>query len=245
MKPRTVGRFEALTPDLRTQVGQDDGCALLRSTAFRLTDGGWAVVSPIAAASDESLAALAAEGPVRFLLAPNHYHHLGIPRWKDAFPEVVVVAAEGARPRVAAEAGVTVDGFDRLQPHLGEGTAVWSPDGTKTGEAWVRTPTPSGPAWIVGDAWFHLDRLPNTLNGWIGWLSGMGTGLQLGPTFRYACLSDPAGYHAWLRQRLAEDPPRVLVPSHGEVLTDADLAARLGALARARLPAPRPARSRP
>ena len=65
-----------------------------RSTLVRLTDGSIWFHSPIA--FDEILAAeITALGPVRFLVAPNVYHHLFLDEWQRHFPEAELVAAPG------------------------------------------------------------------------------------------------------------------------------------------------------
>jgi len=72
----------------------------LRSVAVELHDGGLAVVSPIRTLETDAVAQLAELGPVRFLVAPNHYHHLGLAAWRERFPDARVVCAPAAHPRL-------------------------------------------------------------------------------------------------------------------------------------------------
>jgi hypothetical protein len=80
-----------------------------RCTVVRLPDGGLWVHSPVRleAGVREAVAAL---GPVRFLVAPNLMHHLSMGDWAAAFPEARVVAPAGLRRkrpelRIDAELG--------------------------------------------------------------------------------------------------------------------------------------------
>ena len=65
-----------------------------RATAVRLNDGSIWFHSPVE--FDESLAAEISElGEVRFLIAPNIYHHLFLGEWQRHFPEAELLAAPG------------------------------------------------------------------------------------------------------------------------------------------------------
>ncbi len=70
-----------------------------RMTVVRLSDGGLWLHSPIAL-DDDLRAEVEALGEVRYVVAPNKYHHLSVGDWKGAFPEAVLCAAPGlARKR--------------------------------------------------------------------------------------------------------------------------------------------------
>ena len=72
-----------------------------RMTVLRLPDGGLWVHSPVAF-TPERRDAVAALGPVRFLVAPNLFHHLHLPDWSAAFPDARVVAPAGLRVKKPA-----------------------------------------------------------------------------------------------------------------------------------------------
>jgi hypothetical protein len=72
-----------------------------RMTVLRLPDGGLWVHSPVAF-SPERRDAVAALGPVRFLVAPNLYHHLHLPAWAAAFPEARVSGPRGLQAKQPA-----------------------------------------------------------------------------------------------------------------------------------------------
>ncbi len=65
-----------------------------RMTVIRLADGALWVHSPIRP-TPPLREAVEALGPVRFLVAPNKYHHLFIGEWMAAFPQARAYAAPG------------------------------------------------------------------------------------------------------------------------------------------------------
>ncbi len=65
-----------------------------RMTVIRLADGGLWVHSPLRL-TPERRQAVEALGPVRFLVAPNKYHHLFIGEWMAAYPQARSYAAPG------------------------------------------------------------------------------------------------------------------------------------------------------
>src|SRR6478609_8363819 len=69
-----------------------------RTTAVRLEDGGLLLHSP-APPTDSLAEQLRALGPVRWLVVPNCFHHLGTPEAATRFPEVRVVGSASALKR--------------------------------------------------------------------------------------------------------------------------------------------------
>jgi hypothetical protein len=65
-----------------------------RMTVIRLADGGLWVHSPMRL-TPQLREAVDALGPVRFLVAPNRYHHLFIGDWMAAHPQAQALAAPG------------------------------------------------------------------------------------------------------------------------------------------------------
>jgi hypothetical protein len=63
-------------------------------TIVRLTDGTPTVHSPIRL-TDELRSAAASAGRVRFIVAPNRFHHLFVPDWQKAYPDAQTFCAPG------------------------------------------------------------------------------------------------------------------------------------------------------
>lgn len=85
-----------------------------RTTVLRLEDGGLLLHTP-APPTDAFAEELRALGPVRWLVVPNCWHHLGTPAAAAFFPEAQVVAPASALSRNKA-----------LKPHLDIHDAAWA-----------------------------------------------------------------------------------------------------------------------
>jgi hypothetical protein len=213
---------------------QGAGGARLRAVALRLTGGGLAVLSPLRGGGPAAHEALRGLGQVELLVAPNHFHNLGLREHLAAHPGAKVVATGRAAPRLRRRCGVDVEDPALLRGRLPPGFALLVPPGTRNGELWISADAAAGRAWIVADAFFNLSRLPATPLGLLLRLLGVGPGLRIGTTWRWM-LHDAAAYKAWLLARLADERPAMLVPSHGDVIRDPALADRLRLLAERRL----------
>lgn len=208
----------------------------VRAVAVRLVDDGLLIVSPVRRAMPDTAEALRQLGEPRWLLAPNHFHNLGIASHLECFPDARVVASARASTRLAKKVDVPIAPMSELLQALPDHVRVLEPQGTRNGEVWLRVQTPRGVAWVVSDAFFNFAR---TLPGWIGWMMGAfgnSPGLRIGGTFKWIALQDRQRYGSWLRQQLATDPPDILIPGHGAIVEDPDLAQRLRQLADTRLP---------
>lgn len=92
-----------------------------RMTVIRMTNGDIWVHSPIAN-QDGLTEAIAALGPVRYLIAPNWIHYAWIPSWQKRFPEAITWASPGVVKR-AKNKGVQL----RVDRELGDqAPADWS-----------------------------------------------------------------------------------------------------------------------
>ncbi len=207
----------------------------LRSVAVELRDGGLAVFSPIRQLDGDALTQLAALGPVRFLVAPNHFHHLGLATWRERHPNARLVCSAVARPRLARNTHLEPEPIEALSVALPPMVQVLLPPGLKNGELWLRLRTPDWCVWVVSDAFFHIPTLPKGALGLFCRVTGTAPGLRIGGTFLALGVGDRQAYREWLLRRLEDDRPLALVPGHGDVLVGDDLAARLAHLSSVRL----------
>lgn len=207
-----------------------------RSLALRLTDGTFAVFSPIQGTAGR-LAALRDFGlsKLGLVVAPNHFHYLGVPDLLREHPEVGVVTSPTAARRLRGKLKRDLSPLDALRERLPKGVSVLEPPGLKTGEIWLSAQTSRGLAWIVCDAFFHVTHEVRGAMGWALKLTATVPGLRIGNTFRWMALGDRRAYREWLEAQLRDEPPRVLIPSHGDVLEDDDLGGKLAELAARRL----------
>lgn len=92
----------------------------VRTTVVRLHDGSLLLHSP-APPTDEMAAQLRALGPVRWLVVPNCFHHLGTPEAAARFPEAKVVgpaSAQARNPALRIDLDIRGAQFGELLPEL-------------------------------------------------------------------------------------------------------------------------------
>jgi hypothetical protein len=193
------------------------------NTILVATEGGLIVYSPTRNLGDSVHAQIAELGAPRWLVAPNHFHHLGITEWRTRYPQTMVLAGSGALPRLAKKypalelrAIGTVEAIDSLEP-----------EGTKNGEVWVR----AHGAWLVGDAFLNVAGPVSGVTGFVLKLTGTAPGFCISRLWGALHLADRAKYRSWLFAELDRAPPTWLVPSHGEPISSPELARQLRELA--------------
>jgi len=192
------------------------------------------VYSPVRGLGDEAHRELSALGTPECLVAPNHYHHLGLAEYAAAYPGAAIVASATALPRLRKKHALAIADESRLRGALPPHISLHVPPGTRAGELWLSVAGASGRAWVVCDAFFNVAHAPRTPMGLLLRALGIAPGLRIGTSFLWL-LRDRAAYCDWLLSKLAEERPTLLVPSHGDVVQDDSLPERLRALVERRL----------
>lgn len=223
-------------PNLWTNDLVKGGRTELRSVAFRLPDGDLVVVSPIKSGPDAILDELAELGDVAFLLAPNHFHNLGLRRYLNRFQDALVVASKRAAPRLHKQTALKIHGLGPLRERLGGGVGLLMPPGTRNGEVWPVVMGPEGPAWFCADAFHNWEGRPTGVMAVLNVALQLAPGLRIGNNWKWIALSDNKAYARWLHEQLEAQGPTLLLPGHGEAIASADLPQTLLQLASRRLP---------
>ena len=207
-----------------------------RTVVAPLDGGGLVVYSPGAKLAEALPPELAGRGDPAVLLAPNDFHHLGIRAWRARYPSAIVVASEGAWPRLRKQGHTDLQPLSRLRERLPPWLSVLEVPATRIGETWLRFEGAEGVGWILCDAFFNLPRLSRKLHlRLFSQLMRSGPGLSISSLMKWGGVKDRKAYKAWLLEQLERDRPRVLVPNHGDVLSDPELPAKLRALIERRL----------
>jgi hypothetical protein len=132
-----------------------------RMTVVRLSDGRLVVFSAIALDEPE-MQALERFGRPAFLIIPSDIHRLDAKIWKDRYPDIFVVAPEGARERVEQIVPVNATQADLRDSKVRYLTVP----GTDDGEAALIVQTSSGTTLVLNDLIWNVHDRPG-LSGWL------------------------------------------------------------------------------
>ena len=187
-----------------------------RSFVVRVEGGGVAVLSPVP--DEEARRNVAMLGPVRFLVAPNSFHYVGLASWAAAFPDARVLLAPGLRARATGlPAGDEI--AEGVETPV-SGALAHTVLGPMRGVSEVAFLHRASRTLILTDACFHIlaavrarDRLAYRV---------LGAWRRFGPsrTARTILLRDRAQVAGFVERMCRWDFERIAV-AHGEVLEPA------------------------
>lgn len=195
----------------------------LRSAAVRLATGGLCLYSPVRGLGDTAWDSLKGLGEVTHLLAPNHYHNMGLRECSEAFPEAKLCCSAKAMPRLVDRTGLAFATLEQAGLDLPAGARLLEPPGLKTGEVWIEVVLQGQAFWIVTDAFCG----PKIKAG------GVADRLEMLGTFPRFGVADGGIYAAWLCATVDELDLRMVIPCHGSIVVGPDLAAQAQAQAQA------------
>ena len=206
------GDIEQLAENLYTVVGKlrmPFGETPRRMTIVRLTDNRLAIYSAIAldAARMSKLESL---GRPAFLIVPSAIHRIDAHPWKERYPDLAVVAPEGALDKIKEVVPIDTTRLDLGDPRV----QVDAIPGTKGRELSM---TPSGKTLVVNDLIFNLPDMKG-IAGFGLRVLGFGPGHPTIPKIvKRKLVADEAAVRAQLRAWASDGFERLLV-SHGAVI---------------------------
>ena len=212
------GKLTEIDDNILTVVGEirmPIGDLPRRMTVVRLADGRLVVFSAIALDEDE-MQALEAYGTPAFLIVPSDRHRLDARIWKYRYPDIQVIAPDGARSKVEAEVAVDSTTADFGDPDV----RLIDVPGTRAHEAALQVTGPNGSTLVVNDIIGNI-RGEHGFGGWLLRLMEFaGDEPHIPGPVMAAIVRDKAELAAQL-MRWADLPnlKRVLV-SHGSVIDE-------------------------
>ncbi len=206
----------------------------VRSVAFRLPSGGYAVYSP-----GKGLEAGFPGERVDYLIAANSLHHLGCKAWQAKFPEARMVAAPAAQARLKRHGHARLADYDSFVrdvelkseirihavPYIKSGDVIVSLPAklaAAVDAAGDAQPAGEGRAWLACDTLLNIKTRPKRFwQLWMVKIMGEYPGLKA-PVFLLGLVlkRDRKAYVDWFRTKFAQDEPSILIPSHGEIYVD-------------------------
>jgi hypothetical protein len=186
-----------------------------RMTVLRLVGSRLAIWSAIALDATE-MARLEALGRPAFLIVPNDHHRLDAKAWKQRYPQLQVVAPEGAREKVAEAVPV-----DTGSPDFDDGDLQFmAVPGTRDHEAALVVRRAGGTTLVLNDLVGNI-RHEHGFGGWLLRLMGFaGDQAQLPLPVKLALVKDKAALRAQLLRWAEIDSLRRIVVSHGALIED-------------------------
>ena len=199
-----------------------------RMTVVRLHDSRLVVWSAIAL-DDAAMATFEAFGRPAFLVVPNDHHRLDAKAWKNRYPELKVIAPEGAREKIA-----NVVAVDTTSPDFGDpGVTFVTVPGTRAHEAALVVRRDRGTTLVLNDLVGNI-RAASGIDGWLLRLAGFaGDDAQIPRVVKMALVKDAADLRAQLLEWAELPGLRRIIVSHGDPIesepqrTLRDLAASL------------------
>lgn len=207
-----------------------------RTVALKLPSGDFLIVSPGEANVISFREHFGQEARVRFMLAPNSYHNMGIASWREQFPQAVLVAHKDAQPRLLKKGFGPIEDCAAARTDLPRNAEIIEAPGTRIGETWLVLRTAAGAIWCTCDAFFNFAKVSRRwyLQAYAKIMKSA-PGLKMSGLFTNAGVHDKRLFKNFALERLGIDKPNVLVPAHGEILKDSALPERLRALLEERL----------
>ena len=196
--------------------------AYATTLVFRGVDG-LVVVSPARGLEPGDYDALREHGDVRALIANNGHHHLGQAAWRERFPDAVSYAPRGTLD-VLKKKVPTIPFCPLDELPLPDHVRCHEPPGFKNGETMVSIRTSKGTAWFTGDLLSNIERLPGPPLRWLFTWTDSAPGFRLFRLAVWLLVRDKKAVRQWMLERLADDPPSIVVPAHGPPFEASDLA---------------------
>ncbi|MCA9563367.1 MAG: hypothetical protein KC561_07750 [Myxococcales bacterium] len=194
--------------------------------AARMANGEMMVISPPSRVSAGVFDDLEPYGKVGAVVANNGFHHLGLPSWKDRFPEARFFAEDTAARRIKKKNSKAPDfeSTDALKEISGDDVVFTALSPTKCGEGWLKAKTSDGYVWFTSDILHNMDKLPaNFLVRTLFKMTGTRPGFGVFHAAMMVLVKDKKGVLRNMRDDLSAHPPSVIVPGHGAILTDASV----------------------
>ena len=198
------------------------GNARATTMTFRGADG-LVVVSPARGLGASEFDVLRDFGPVTALIANNTFHHLGQREWRAHFKDARCYAPAGAVEKLDKKThGLGFRPVSELA--LPDHARCDVPPGYRSGETIVRVSTAKGAVWFTGDLLTNIPKLPKPPMKWLFTLTDSAPGFKLFRMGVPILVKNKRAVRSWVLDRLAEDPPAVIVPAHGKAIETAGLA---------------------
>lgn len=210
----------------------------INTSLVQLASGGLMAISPGAGMSEEDYAAAGDIGSIEALVVPGAYHNMGLPPWHERFGAAAIYGPEDSIAHIAKQHPglAAVQPLSALTPLLKAGDIVEAVGGMRNADLFLATRRDDAVTWFTNEVITNMASYPgNFLFKLAFQLTGSGPGLNVNKLSMMLCGGKKQPVRAYYETKLASIPPTRLVPTHGGVIDDPGLAARLGEVIARRL----------
>ncbi|MFT5592518.1 MAG: hypothetical protein ACI8SR_000877 [Oceanicoccus sp.] len=178
------------------------------------------------------------------IIFPNSYHHLGVIKWLTQFNDVTLYASQTAIEQLKHKgfSNHPILPLETKQPTLPQGYDILFPPGHRGGDIWLRkqaySPLTSsiGSTWITCDSFLNYERMSNQpFARFMQKILGAAPNLKISQVVKWFILTDRQKFKSWALNLLKTDNPTTLIPSHGEIQIDSNLAQKIAGIIEQRL----------
>jgi hypothetical protein len=168
------------------------------------------------------------------LFAPCSFHNMGVLQWRKMFQKgthITINCFESALKRLKKVCSKDIEVLDIDEKHFPDHIRLIEVPFSKIGESWIMLETPEGKALVVTDAFMNIYGRPfNILFHLAFRWAGIGAGLSCSKVFSKFCVNDGPAYAKWFAEFIEKEQPTILIPNHGKILRDENLAKTLTAV---------------
>lgn len=186
-----------------------------RMTVVRLVDSRLVVFSAVALDAAE-MTALEDFGRIAFLIVPSDKHRLDAKIWKDRYPQMQVVAPEGARAKVEETVPV-----DTVAPRFDDPDVQFvAVPGTRGREAALVVCSPRGTTLVLNDVVGNI-RDAAGFGGWLLHIAGFaGKEAQIPKVVKMAMIDDTNALRTQLLQWAEIESLKCILVAHGSPIEE-------------------------
>ncbi len=197
------------------------------TVALRLDPESFLVISPKKEIIKSEFKYLFQECSKIFVLAPNHFHHLGIDQFHDYYPSACLICSDIAFERLRFHVKSPLYRLKDLNYEFPSHIKFLIPEGLRDGEVWVEYHVGPEKILIIGDSFINFTHKIGGVLGVVVKLCKATPNLQISRTFDWFHVSNLSKYKEWTKQYFDGNNLEWIVPMHGSVLHGINLSRQI------------------
>jgi len=207
-----------------------NGSNVIHTSVVDMGDGSLMAISPGTGMSDADFDELDALGPVKALVSPGAFHHLGMPSWKARYPDAPLFGPQSSIAHIKKQQpGLeAVQGFDALRPLLSDEFDLGEVDACRHPDIFLALTRDGQTSWFTNELLTNNADWPSSfVFRWVFKLTGNAPGLQANTLTAMFIGAKKPLVKAFYEAKVKSCPPTRLMPCHGDVLEDDTLGERI------------------